>query len=170
VFEAVEVGGEIRRAILGGGRYDNLMADVGGDPLPGVGFAMGDVVITLILERYGCLPEGLGTSPASVLVTVFDEPGLLPSMALAADLRQSGLNVVCYPDAAKLARQFKFADRTGVRLAAVLGPEEQQKNQVTIKDLKTGAQETISKVEAAARIREMLDHGAASIYRRIRCQ
>jgi histidyl-tRNA synthetase len=162
VFEAVEVGGEIRRAILGGGRYDNLMADVGGDPLPGVGFAMGDVVITLILEKYGCLPEGLGTSPASVLVTVFDEAGLLPSMALAADLRNVGLNVVCYPEAARLARQFKFADRTGVRLAAVLGPEEQQNNRVTIKDLKTGAQETISKVEAANRIRQMLDYGGAS--------
>jgi histidyl-tRNA synthetase len=157
VFEAVEVGGEIRRAILGGGRYDNLMADVGGDPLPGVGFAMGDVVITLILEKYGCLPEGLGASPASVLVTVFDEAGLLPSLALAADLRLAGLNVVCYPEAARLAKQFKFADRTGVRLAAVLGPEEQQNNQVTIKDLKSGAQETIPNVEAAERIRQMLD-------------
>jgi histidyl-tRNA synthetase len=138
------------------------MADVGGDPLPGVGFAMGDVIITLILEKFGCLPEGLGTSPATVLVTVFDDAGLLPSLALAADLRQAGLNVACYPEAARLTRQFKFADRTGVRLAAVLGPEEQQKNLVTIKDLKTGAQETVSKVEAADRIREMLDYDAAS--------
>jgi histidyl-tRNA synthetase len=55
VYEAQEQKGEFRRAILGGGRYDNLMADVGGDPLPGVGFAMGDLVITLILEKMGRL-------------------------------------------------------------------------------------------------------------------
>ncbi len=59
VFEAWEVGGEIKRAILGGGRYDNLLADVGGEHLPGVGFAMGDVVITLMLQKYGLLPKDL---------------------------------------------------------------------------------------------------------------
>ena len=48
VFEAWEVGGDIRRALLGGGRYDNLLTDVGGARLPAVGFAMGDVVMTLL--------------------------------------------------------------------------------------------------------------------------
>ena len=47
VFEAWEVGGEIRRSLLGGGRYDRLLSDVGGTPLPAVGFALGDVVMTL---------------------------------------------------------------------------------------------------------------------------
>src|SRR5512133_2738356 len=59
VFEAWEVGGDIKRSILGGGRYDNLTRDVGGDPVPAVGFAMGDVVIGLILEKYGLLPKNL---------------------------------------------------------------------------------------------------------------
>ena len=74
VFEARDLDGG--RAILGGGRYDNLVADVGGDPLPGVGFAMGDVMMTIVLQKYGLIPA-LGLSPARVLVTIFDENSLV---------------------------------------------------------------------------------------------
>ncbi len=108
VFEAWEVGGDIKRSILGGGRYDNLTRDVGGDPIPGVGFAMGDVVITLILEKYGLLPKDLNINPAPVLVTVFDEERLLESFKLASELRRAGLNVVCYPEAAKLPKAIQI--------------------------------------------------------------
>ena len=59
VYEGKALTPEIRRSIAGGGRYDNLLADVGGDPLPGTGFAMGDMVITLLLEKYGHLPSSL---------------------------------------------------------------------------------------------------------------
>jgi len=68
VFEAHDVKGEFR-AILGGGHYANLVADVGGNPLPGVGFAMGDVVINLVLEAYGLYPSQLSQKEA-VFVTV----------------------------------------------------------------------------------------------------
>ena len=57
VFEAFETSGSFKRAILGGGRYDNLLADVGGNPLSGVGFAMGDVVIGIVLKENGLLPD-----------------------------------------------------------------------------------------------------------------
>src|SRR5512142_1137306 len=80
VFEAWEVGGDIKRSILGGGRYDNLLSDVGGAPLPAVGWAMGDVVITLLLEKHGLLPKDLSPYPASVLVTVFDQERLPASL------------------------------------------------------------------------------------------
>ncbi len=70
VFEAFDLGGNVRRSILGGGRYDNLLRDVGGEPLSGVGFAMGDVVIGIILQELGLIPA-LAASPASVLVAVF---------------------------------------------------------------------------------------------------
>ena len=66
VFEAFDVSGSVRRAILGGGRYDNLLADVGGQPLPATGFAMGDVVIGIILQEAGLVPE-FQPSPAQVL-------------------------------------------------------------------------------------------------------
>jgi histidyl-tRNA synthetase len=140
VFEAWEVGGEIKRSILGGGRYDNLLADVGGDSLPAVGFAMGDVVVTLLLEKYGLLPDDLDVNPAPVLVTVFDEERQLKSLGLAAKLREAGLNVVVYPEATKLGKQFKYADRIGARVTLVIGPDEAKNGQVTVKNLMSGEQ------------------------------
>src|SRR5687767_8864160 len=156
VFEAWEVGGDIKRSILGGGRYDNLTRDVGGDPIPGVGFAMGDVVITLLLEKYGLLPKDLNVNPAPVLVTVLDEQRLLASFKLASELRRAGLNVVCYPEAAKLPKQFKYADRIGAKVTLVLGPDEVAKGQVTVKNLSNGEQVVIPQNEAVTVIHNMV--------------
>src|SRR5215211_1487644 len=156
VFEAWEVGGDIKRSILGGGRYDNLTRDVGGDPIPGVGFAMGDVVITLILEKYGLLPKELNINPAPVFVTVFDEERLLQSFKLASELRRAGLNVVCYPEAAKLPKQFKYADRIGVKVTLVLGPDEAAKGQVAVKNLLNGEQVSVAREELNVAIRKIL--------------
>ena len=146
VFEAFELSGSLRRAILGGGRYDNLLADVGGQPLPATGFAMGDVVVSLVLQENGLAPA-FQPSPASILVTVFDESFLLKSYALAAELRAAGLSAMVYPEAAKLPRQFKFADKMKMRLALTVGPDEAANGQVAVKDLLNGTQQ-VAKQEA----------------------
>jgi len=156
VFEAWEVGGTIKRAILGGGRYDRLLADVGGDLLPAVGYAMGDVVFTLLLEKYGLLPQDLKVNPAEVLVTVFGQELFLESIKLASELRTGGLNVVCYPEPAKLPKQFKYADRMGMRLVTVIGPDEAAAGKVTLKDLGRGRQVTVAREKAAEAIRQAL--------------
>ncbi len=156
VFEAWEVGGEIRRSVLGGGRYDNLLSDVGGDSLPAIGFAMGDVVITLLLEKYGLLPKNLDVNPAPVLVTVFDEERQLASLALAAKLRAAGLKVMVYPEATKLGKQFKYADRIGAKVTLVLGPDEAEKGQVTVKNLVSGQQATVPQEAVVDSIRGIL--------------
>jgi histidyl-tRNA synthetase len=156
VFEAFDVNGSVRRSILGGGRYDNLLADVGGEPLAGVGFAMGDVVIGIVLQELGLIPS-LPTTPASVLVTVFS-PDLLPaSYTLATDLRRAGLNATCYPEPAKLPKQFKFADRMGMRAVLVLGPDEAAAGKVTLKNLASGAQETISRSDVIESVKRILE-------------
>ncbi|HSB01340.1 MAG TPA: histidine--tRNA ligase [Anaerolineales bacterium] len=157
VFEAWEVGGEIRRSILGGGRYDNLTRDVGGDPVPAVGFAMGDVVITLILEKYGLLPKDLNINPAPVLVTVFDEDRMLESFQLASELRRAGLKVVCYPEATKLQKQFKYADRIGAKVTLVLGPDEVENGLVAVKNLLNGEQVNVARDTVADTIRRILN-------------
>ncbi|MBN2117253.1 MAG: histidine--tRNA ligase [Anaerolineales bacterium] len=156
VFEAWEVGGEIRRSILGGGRYDNLTRDVGGEPIPGTGFAMGDVVITLILEKYGLLPKDLNINPAPVFVTVFDEERMLESFRLASELRRAGLNVICYPEAVKLQKQFKYADRIGAKVTLVLGPDEVEKGQVAVKSLISGEQVSVAREALVAQIRKII--------------
>lgn len=157
VFEAWEVGGDIKRAINGGGRYDNLLQDVGGEPLSGTGFAMGDVVVTLLLEKYGLIPDNLKTNPAKTLITVFSEDLQLESIRLASELRARGIEVICYPEAGKLQRQFKYADRNAVRVVLVLGPDEAAAGNVTVKDLARGIQETMPRErvgEAVGRILE----------------
>lgn len=155
VFEAFDVSGSVRRAILGGGRYDNLLRDVGGDPLSGVGFAMGDVVIGILLKEKGLMPP-FSPSPAPVLVTVFDASLWMASYSLAAELRAEGWNVITYPEPAKLPKQFKFADRMGVNVALVLGPEEAAIGKVTVKNLATATQESVARIEVSAAIRRML--------------
>lgn len=161
VFETWDRDGEFR-AILGGGRYDNLVADVGGDPLPAVGFAMGDAVIGLVLKKFGRIPPFIAVSPAPVLVTVFDAQTQLASFQFAAHLRQAGLKVACYPEPAKIARQFKYGDRMGMRVAVVLGPDELAQQTVAIKDLKSGEQVNIAQADAAVFIRRVLETTPAS--------
>ena len=155
VFEARDTSGE-NRAILGGGHYDNLVADVGGNPVPGVGFAMGDVVIGLLLEEQNLFPKQIAR-PAKVLVTIFDKSSTGKSISLNSELQKSGLNTSLYPEQAKLEKQLKFADRSDFRFVLILGPEEDAKGQVMLKDLKNRTQEAIDRKELFARIQHMLE-------------
>ncbi len=154
VFEAWDMG-EDGRAVLGGGHYDNLVADVGGTPLPGVGFAMGDVMFTILLEKYGKIPE-FKQFDESVLVTIFDQESTLASTALAARLREEQLKVICYGEAGKLQKQFKFADRMGMRFVLVVGPDEINNGCVTIKDLVNHTQVCVSQEVAGMTIKGLL--------------
>ena len=162
VFEAQAVKGDLRRSILGGGRYDNLLSDVGGDKIPAVGFAMGDVVITLALDELGLIPEDIAAPAAKVMVTVFDDTTMLDSLALASQLRSDGFNVNCYPRSDKLAKQLKYADRIGVKIAVLLGPDEIEQGNLTLKNLASGEQKTIGRVSAAEQIMRMLEDIQAS--------
>jgi len=155
VFEAFDQTGGVRRAILGGGRYDNLLADVGGQPLSGVGFAMGDVVIGIVLKEAGLLPD-FDPTPSSVLVTVFDEKLWMTSYALASELRAAGLNVITFPEPAKLPRQFKYADKMRMRVVVTVGPDEAEKGLVAVKNLSNGEQVIVARAEAAEAIRKIL--------------
>ncbi len=155
VFEAFDTTGSLRRAIFGGGRYDNLLADVGGNPLSGVGFAMGDVVIGIILQEQGLAPEFQPT-PAQVLVTVFDEKLWMKSFALAKELRGAGLSTMVYPEPAKLPKQFKFADKMKMKIALVLGPDEVQQGLVVVKNLSNGEQVQVKREALLDEIRSIL--------------
>jgi histidyl-tRNA synthetase len=158
VFEAFDLAGSVRRSILGGGRYDNLLGDVGGDPLSGVGFAMGDAVIGIVLDELGLVPE-LSVSPSPVLVTVFDEKLWMSSYSLAAELRREGLKATCFPEPAKLPKQFKFADRMGMRVVLVIGPDEAAAETVTVKDLVNGTQVNVPLRKAALEVKRILAGG-----------
>ena len=117
---------------------------------------MGDVVITLVLKKYGLLPEDLNINPAPVFVTVFDQERMLESFKLASELRRAGLNVVCYPEAAKLQKQFKYADRIGAKVTLVLGPDEVENGQVAVKNLISSEQTSVARAELVDQIRKII--------------
>jgi histidyl-tRNA synthetase len=155
VFEAWDTAGE-HRAIFGGGRYDNLVGDMGGEPVGGMGFAVGDLIITLILQELGRLPE-FGNTPAPVFFTLFDDDLLNTSLTLAADLRKQGIKVTSQLHADKLGKQFKYADRIGARLALILGPDEAKAKTISVKDLRSGEQVTVGQAELAETIENLLE-------------
>ena len=149
VFEAQAVNGEFR-AILGGGHYANLVGDVGGSPLPGVGFAMGDVVIMLVLEAWRLRDL---VNPETLFVTVFSEETLAESLRLSGQLRAAGFRVI-QAEPEKLAKQFKYADRLGLRRALVLGPEEIEGQKVVVKDLQTYEQVSVEREKLIDHLRQ----------------
>jgi len=150
VFEARDRGDEFR-AILGGGRYDNLVEVVGGQKMSGVGFACGDVVIEEVLKNFSLWPN-LNPTSTKVLVTVFDELLYRGSLKFVSRLRKAGIATEIYLVPAKLDKQLKYADKKGITWVVVLGPEEIANKTVALKNLKTGRQETISQDQAIKKL------------------
>ena len=155
VFEAWNTSGDYR-ALFGGGRYDNLVGDVGGQPVGGVGFALGDLVISLLLEKLERLPKFEGT-PAEIFITLFDENNFSESLNLGKELRQAGFKVTNHLKLEKLGKQFKYADRIGAKFALILGPDEINNNTISVKNLVSGAQEKISRGEIKRKLKELLE-------------
>ncbi len=153
VLEAWDTAGEFR-AIFGGGRYNDLVNAVGGEPVPAVGFAVGNVVISLLLQALGHAPDVSGRAP--IYVTVFDDNGLSASLALASELRAAGLKVTSHLQPDKLQKQFKQADRSGARLVLVLGPEEVAQSTVNVKDLRNGEQRNVPRDGLAGELQSLL--------------
>ncbi len=129
-----------------GGHYANLVGDVGGKPLPGVGFAMGDVVVLLLLESLGLIPT-INAAADAIFVSVFDESCRNAASRIAARLRRAGYNVFSFPGTDKLAKQLKYADRLGACAALVIGPDEIARGEVVLKDLATHTQQVVPESE-----------------------
>jgi histidyl-tRNA synthetase len=89
-------------------------------------------------------------------VTTFDQSLMADSFLIAARLRQAGINAACYPEPAKLSKQFKYGDRMGMRLAVVLGPEENGRGEAALKDLRSGEQRIVPQSNLEEEIRKLL--------------
>lgn len=127
----------------GGGRYDKLIAQLGGVDIPAVGIAFGFDRMVEAADQLGLIPEQ--KSGAQVLVTVFSPEYLTQSLQLASRLRQAGVKTELYPDTnVRLDKQFKYANKKGIPRVAIVGPEEIRANIIAVKNMKTGEQETIS--------------------------
>jgi histidyl-tRNA synthetase len=116
---------------------------------------VGDLIISLILEEYGRLPD-FGETPAPVFFTLFDESLLTASLSLAAQLREAGIKVTSQLTPDKLGKQFKYADRIGAKFAVILGPDEVEAGKVTIKNFATGEQETVMQSELVIKVQDLI--------------
>jgi histidyl-tRNA synthetase len=135
VFEIFDRKGELR-AICGGGRYDNLLGQVGGVSLPAVGFGMGDVVLRELLSDHGLLPDA---SPALDYYIVAVSDGERPlQRRIARALRAGGANVGYALRTTGVGRQFKDADARGARVALVLGPDEVAAGVAILREMRGG--------------------------------
>ncbi|HEX5692188.1 MAG TPA: histidine--tRNA ligase [Roseiflexaceae bacterium] len=140
-------------SLLGGGRYDELIGMFSGQPIPTVGLAFG-------IERLYDLMTELRMGPqsrtvAQVFVTIFDEALTGASLSLAHELRAAGFKVeTALETRDRLGKQFKYADRRGVPLALVLGPDELARGEVVIKDLRSGEQRSVARDQLVQMLRD----------------
>jgi histidyl-tRNA synthetase len=147
VFEIFDRKGELR-AICGGGRYDRLLASLGGADLPAAGFGMGDVVLTELLRERGLLPEGApGVDVFLVAVGESERPLLLE---LAQTLRAAGRSVLYPLHAAGMGRQLKEADARGARVVILLGPDEVSRGAAIVRRMEAGEQVEVPLAELRA--------------------
>jgi len=150
IFEIVPQGVKVG-SISGGGRYDELTSVFGMEGIAGVGFSFGIDRIYDLLVEMGRLEETT-TSPTQVLIVQFNKADLPHYLKAAANFREAGIATEIYPDEAKLKKQFAYADGKQIPWVVVIGEDELQSNRLTIKQLSTGEQQSLSLAEAIARI------------------
>lgn len=140
VFEAREKGG-IKRALLGGGRYDNLVAELGAaKKIPGIGFATSDVILEEFLKSKKLLPQ-LESLPTRVLITVFSDKTLKESIMIARFLREQKISNELFLNSQKsLDKQLAYANKKKIPYVIIIGPDEIKKKVVRIKNMRTGEQ------------------------------
>jgi histidyl-tRNA synthetase len=145
VFEITAGGLGSQDAVVGAGRYDRLISDLGGPEVPAIGFAIGqDRLVHILPEEFrrGVLP------PPPVAVVVVGEVGFAEALDLAEALRARGVTAVPELSSRSLKAALKRADRHGSRFVLILGDEELAAGEVTVKDLRSGEQRRLPRPNA----------------------
>jgi histidyl-tRNA synthetase len=132
-------------SICSGGRYDDLASQYSKSKLPGVGISIGLTRLFWQLREAGLVDTAAST--VQVLVTQMEADSLPHCLAVANELRQAGLNTEVVMEASKLARQFRYADRAGIRFVVVLGGDEIAKGTATVKDLHRADQFEVARAD-----------------------
>jgi histidyl-tRNA synthetase len=140
VFEVFDVSPDNNRSLFGGGRYDGLVGLFGVEPVPTVGFGMGDVVLTDFLETHGLLPKLL---PATHLYAVVTDVALLDqAQKVVSELRKDGVNAALDISGKSLDKQFKTANKKAIPYVLVIGQKELDESQYKLRDMRSGSEET----------------------------
>jgi histidyl-tRNA synthetase len=151
LWEVTAGGLGAQNAIGGGGRYDNLVEQLGGRPTPGVGFGSGIERLLIALEAQGvALPRN---EPKLVWLVSHGDAAREANWKLLAELRAAGIAADMDPSGRSVKSQFKVADREGAAYCVVVGDSELASNTVVLKKLATGEQVTVPRVEVITRLK-----------------
>lgn len=142
VFEVFDTSGENLRSLFGGGRYDGLTSVFGGDSIPAVGFAVGDVALRDFLETHNLLPK---YAPATeLMLCVVDEAAMGHATKLAQDLRREDVAVAVNFSGKRIGDQIRQADKLKIPFVIAVGEKERNSGTYTVKNLSTGHEMTVS--------------------------
>jgi len=153
VFEITHPCLGARDAICGGGRYDNLVADLGGPPTGAAGFAIGELPAVLALKAAAKDRALAGPRPTVYVVAVGDD-ARDTCFQIASDLRRAGIAADFDAQGRSLKAQMRSAHNLGARYAALIGSDEVASRQVTLKDMAAGEQEKVPMDTLATRLKE----------------
>ncbi len=151
VFEVVPAGGGAQSTIIGGGRYDDLIAELGGKPTPAIGFATGIERIILNLKKQNIEVPAV-PAPLAYIATLGDAAHLA-GIKLGDTLRREGIGVIVGTGSRSLKAQLRQADALGVPYAVVLGDDEVKAGTATLRDMSTSSQQTVPLADLPARLR-----------------
>ncbi|MFN9718373.1 MAG: His/Gly/Thr/Pro-type tRNA ligase C-terminal domain-containing protein, partial [Planctomycetota bacterium] len=141
-------------SVCSGGRYDNLADLFTSQQLPGVGASLGLDRMLAALEELGRTEKS--STPAPVLVTMFDADRVSDYLQLGRALRKAGIGTEVYPEAKNIGKQMKYADKKGFRLALIAGGDEFSAGTWQVKDLKNGTQESVASSQLVDHIARLL--------------
>ena len=142
VFEIYDTDTANRRALFGGGRYDDLTSLFGGDKVPAVGFGMGDVTIRDFLETHKLLP--ILKSATEIHICTLDERFISNAEVLAAKLRIEGMTISINLTAKKIGDQIGWADKHRIPKIIVIGENEAKTGKYKVKTLATGEEKDLA--------------------------
>lgn len=133
-------------SISGGGRYDNLTGIFGLEGLGGVGISFGADRIYDVLTELNLFPEVL-SSRTDLLFVNFGEDEASALIPLVARMRQAGIRTELYPDSVKIKKQMTYANNNAIAYVALVGEDEIKSNTITVKNMSTGEQQTLTEVD-----------------------
>ncbi|MDX9770379.1 MAG: histidine--tRNA ligase [Tenuifilaceae bacterium] len=129
-------------SICGGGRYDDLTGIFGLKNVSGVGVSFGADRIYDVMQHLNLFPESLLAS-SQVMFANFGDKEAAFCLPIMQRLRSAGISVELYPDAAKMKKQFDYANKKNIQYVVIVGEAEMQNGEVSIKNMTTGDQETV---------------------------
>ena len=141
IYEVVSFDNLDLGSLCAGGRYDNLCGLFCKESFSGLGVAFGFERIMIAMEERGDFDDL--TLNSQILVTIFDEDSISDSLKLYRLLTEANLKTEVYFEPEKLKKQLKYADKKQIPFVVIQGPEEKQKNEVTIKSMQSGKQKTL---------------------------